>query len=64
MTLYQFYKFLLGKGVCCKYAKFNGIYEPIKRAIYAWSNHGFVLEWAKENGFAAEIDDFGRVMIH
>ena len=64
MTLYKFYKYLLRKGVACKYTKFNGIYAPIKQSIYAWSHHGFVTEWAKENGFTTEIDDFGRVMIH
>ena len=63
MTLYQFYKFLLKKGVACKYTKFNGRYEPIKAAIYAWSHHGLVKEWADEVGFVTHTDDFGRVMI-
>lgn len=64
MTLYQFYKFLSGKGISCCYRKFNGIYDPIKQAVYAWSNITLVIRLAKEHGFRAEMDTTSRVMIY
>ena len=64
MSLYEFYGVLQDNGIKCYYRKFNGIYAPIKKAIYAWTNITLAIKLAKENGFKTEMDSTNRVMIY